>query len=160
MYVVCLSVIWIKCVRLCVFRVLNAIRAESGHTTPRHATPEQWNKQTEALSSEHMKSTHSECVMGQIKTWHVNNLSSRYAVLPLLLLLSLPLCDVIVCGFCGDKSPEKIQFTHTKRGKRYARRVDSWSRAHACLSYINSRTHAHGRRTKKKMNSLGLEFQW
>lgn len=44
-----------------------------------------------------------ECVMRQIKTWHVNNLSSRYAVLPPLF------CNVIVCGFCGDKSPRKIK---------------------------------------------------
>lgn len=53
----------------------------------------------------------------QIKTWHVNNLSSRYAALPF---------DVNVCGFCGDKSSNKCTLTHT-------------TFIRACLSVIHQR---------------------
>lgn len=74
--------------------------------------------------------------MGQIKTWHVNNLSSRYAVLPLLLL-----CNVIVCGFSGDKSPRKYN-SHSAQRKIW-RGWFTLARMPVYHTSTHTHTHAH-----------------
>lgn len=146
---VCISVIWIKCGRLYVFRVLNAIRAESGH-----ATPCQSNEIYKQKLWAHEKYTQQRvCVMGQIKTWHVNNLSSRYAVLP------LPLCNVIVCGFCGDKSPRKYtiyaHWASERAVEKCTRRELTHGRARMPVYHTSTHT-----RTRAAYEKNGIHRAW